>query len=149
LNATGSLYYWAFPNFFEIVDVPTGTLRLRFSLTETVQNVETPIAIDQGGRQIFLITDKGLTMVDLGSALLSVGHLSISSASPGTQIQIRGSGFESGIIAAVGGQPATVNLTDENTITITIPALSSGVKDLTLTNADGSTYVLQSAITVP
>jgi IPT/TIG domain len=149
LNATGSLYYWAFPKFFEIIDVPTGTLRLRFSLTETVQNVETPIAIDQGGRQIFLITDKGLTIVDLGSAPLSVGHLSLSTASAGTQIQVRGSGFKSGVIASVGGQPTPVNLIDEDTLTLTIPALSSGVKDLTLTNTDGSTYVLPSAITVP
>jgi len=149
LNAAGSLYYWAYPNFFDIIDVSTGILRLRFSLAETVQNVETPIAIDQGGRQIFLITDKGLTVVDLGSAPLSVGHLSLSTASAGTQVQIRGSGFQSGITVTVGGQAATVSFNDENTLTITIPAQSSGIKDLKLTNSDGSTYVLQSAIAVP
>jgi hypothetical protein len=148
LNDSGSLYFWPFPNYFEIVDVPTGRLRLRFSLAEKVQNVVAPLALD-GGHDVFLITDKGLTIVDLGSAPLSVGHLSLSSASPGTQIQIRGSGFESGIIAALGGQPATVNLTGESTLTITVPALSSGLKDLALTNPDGSTYLLQSAISVP
>jgi hypothetical protein len=66
-----------------------------------------------------------------------------------TQIQIRGSGFGAGITASVGGQSATVNLTDENTLTITVPALSPGSKDLALTNPDGSTYLLQSAISVP
>jgi hypothetical protein len=148
LNDSGSLYFWPFPNYFEIVDVLTGRLRLRFSLAESIQNVVAPLALD-GGHDVLLITDKGLTIVDLGSAPLSVGHLSLSVASVGTQIQIRGSGFESGISAAVGGRPAAVNLTDENTLTITVPALSSGVKDLTLTNADGSTYILQNAITVP
>jgi hypothetical protein len=59
------------------------------------------------------------------------------------------SGFETGITATIGGQSATVNLTDENTLTITVPTLSSGLKDLALTNPDGSTYLLQSAISVP
>jgi hypothetical protein len=148
LNDSGSLYFWPFPNYFEIVDVPTGRLRLRFSITEKVQSVVAPLALD-GGHDVFLITDKGLTIVDLGSSPLSIGHLNSSTGSAGTQIKIRGSGFETGITATIGGQPATVNLTDENTVTITVPALSSGLKDLALTNPDGSTYLLQSAITVP
>ena len=98
---------------------------------------------------VFLITDNGLAIVDLGSSPLSIGHLSSSTGSAGTQIKIRGSGFGTGITATVGGQSATVNLTDENTLTITLPALSSGLKDLALTNPDGSTYLLQSAISVP
>ena len=149
LNAAGSLYYWAYPTYFEIFDVPTATLRLRFSLAETVQNVETPIAIDSGGRQVFLITNAGLTVVDLGSAPLSIGHLSSSIASTGTKVKIRGSGFQTGITATLGGQPAAVDLTDENTLSITIPTLISGLKDLTLANPDGSTYVMHSALTVP
>jgi hypothetical protein len=147
-NDSGSLYFWPFPNYFEIIDVPTGRLRLRFSLTEKVQSVVAPLALD-GGHDVFLITDKGLTIVDLGSSPLSIGHLSSSIGSAGTQIKIRGSGFGTGITATVGGQSATVNLTDENTLTITVPALPSGLKDLTLTNPDGSTYLLQSAISVP
>jgi IPT/TIG domain len=148
LNDSGSLYFWPFPNYFEIIDVPTGRLRLRFSLTEKVQNAVAPLALDDG-HNVFLITDKGLTIVDLGSAPLSVGHLTPSVVSAGTQVQIRGSGFESGITADIGGEPATVKFTDENTLTISVPALSSGLKDLTVTNPDGSTYVLQSAIKVP
>jgi hypothetical protein len=92
---------------------------------------------------------QGLTIVDFGFSPFSIGHLSSSTGSAGSQIQIRGSGFGAGITASAGGQSATVNLTDENTLTITVPALSSGSKDLALTNPDGSTYVLQSAISVP
>jgi hypothetical protein len=147
LNASGSLYYWAYPNDFEIFDVPTATLKMRFSLTETIQNVETPLAIDAGGRQVFLITDKGLTVVDLGAAPLSIGHLSSTSGAAATQIQVRGSGFATGLSVKVGGQSATANFVDENTFTV--PVLASGPHDLTVTNPNGISYTLASAIIAP
>ena len=148
LNASGSLYFWPFPSYFEIIDAPTGRLDIRFSLSEQVQSVLSPLALD-GLHDVFLITDKGLTVVDLGTAPLSIGHLTPSTASSGAQIQVRGSGFLAGITAKVGGQIATVSFIDENTVTITLPALSSGSKDLTLTNSDGTSYTLQNAIAVP
>jgi len=149
LNASGSLYYWAYPNNFEIFDVPTAMLKLRFSLAEVIQNVETPLAIDDGGRQVFLITDKGLTVVDLGVAPLSVGHLSSTSGAAGTQIQVRGSGFVTGLSLKVGGQLVTANFVDENTLTFTVPTLATGPHDLTITNPNGISYTLASAIIAP
>jgi hypothetical protein len=145
LNASGSLYYWAYPNYFEIFDVPTATLKMRFSLTETVQNVETPLSIDEGGRQVFLITDKGLTVVDLGTAPLSIGHLDPISGGA-SQIQVRGSGFVSGLSAMIDQQSATSVFVDENTFKLTVPTMAAGYHDLTITNPDGSTYTLKSAI---
>lgn len=149
LNGSGSLYFWAFPNYFEIIDVPTGTLRMRFSLSETVQNVEAPIAVDSAGQQVFLITSAGLTVVDLGTAPLSIGHLAPSGGAAGTQIQVRGSGFVTGATALVGGQSATVSVVDESTLNLTVPSVASGPQDLTITNPDGSTYTLKSGIGVP
>lgn len=150
LNASGSLYFWAYPSYFEIFDVPTGTLRLRFSLSEKVQSVETPMAIDDGGRQVFLITDAGLTAVDLGSAPLSIGHVNPAAGPGGTQLLVRGSGFSEGIKATIGGQPAAVSVVDENTLTVTVPmTLASGPKDLTLVSVDGTTYTLHSGVLVP
>ena len=149
LNASGSLYYWAYPNYFEVFDVPTAMLKLRFSLSETIQNVETPLAIDEGGRQVFLITDKGLTVVDLGTAPLSVGHLSSTSGAASTQIQVRGSGFVNGLSVKVGGQLATTIFVDENTLKFTVPALASGPHDLTVTDPNGISYTLVSAILAP
>lgn len=148
LNDTGSLYYWAYPNYIDIVDVQHGTPALRFGLTETVANTVSPMAIDSSGRRIFLITDKGLTVVDLGNAPLSIGHFSETSAAPGSQIEIRGSGFENGITATLGGAPAMVTFTDSETITIAVPTTNTGPEDLVLTNPDGTTYTLQNAITV-
>ena len=149
LNASGSLYFLAFPDHFEVIDVAHAMLRLRFALTEAIQSTIMPLAIDSGGRYVFLITDKGLTVADLGAALLSIGHLSQQNAGPGTQVTVRGSGFDSTVTAKVGGVAATVNVTDENTLTLTIPSASSGPEDIALSRGDGQTYTLANAVVLP
>ena len=148
-NASGSLYYLTYPNYFEIVDVAHAALRMRFSLTETIQNTASPLAIDSGGRHVYLLTDKGLTVVDLGAAPLSIGHLSQQNASPGSQIIVRGSGFDSSTTATIGGVAAPVSFTDENTLTLTIPAAASGPEDIVLTRADGEIYTLENGVVLP
>lgn len=149
INDSGSLYYIAAPNYVDIVDVQHGLLRMRFSLNETIVNTAAPIAIDSGGRHTYLITSQGLTIVDLGSAPLSIGHLSPELAASGTQITIRGCGFNTGITATVGGQPASINIVDENTLELTMPVLQSGPQDIVLTNADGYSYTLENGVTMP
>jgi hypothetical protein len=148
LNAAGSLLYVAYSNYFEIIDVPSATLRMRFSLTETVQSVAAPMAIDSGGRYVFLITNQGLTVVDLGAAPLSIGHLTPQSASAGTAITVRGSGFDSTVTATVGGVAASVSVTDQNTLTLTLPAAASGPEDIVLTRGDGEVYTLQNGVVI-
>lgn len=149
LNASGSLYYFTYPNYFEIIDVAHATLRMRFSLTETIQNTGSPLAIDSGGRYIYLITDKGLTVVDFGAAPLSIGHLSHQNVSPGTQIIVRGSGFDLGTVATVGGVAASTTFTDENTLMLTVPAAPSGPQDIVFTRSDGETYTLENGVVLP
>lgn len=148
LNDAGSLYYWAYPGYVDIVDVQHGTPALRFGLTETVTNTVTPMAIDGSGQHIFLITDKGLTIVDLGNAPLSIGHISQTLVSAGTQVTIRGSGLESGITATVGGISASTVFTDSEAITITVPTTTPGLADVVLSNPDGTAYTLASALSV-
>jgi len=106
------------------------------------------MAIDPGGQFVFLITDKGLTEVDQGSAPLSIGHLSVSSASPGTVVTVRGSRFEAGMTATVARLNATVSVTDENTLTLTIPNAKSGPQNIVVTRTDGESYTLENGITV-
>ena len=149
LTASGSSYFLAYPTYFEVVDVPTAALRMRFALTETVQDTASPIAIDSGGRRVFLITDKGLTVVDFGAALLSIGHLSQSNVAPGTQVTVRGSGFDSTVTATVGGVSGVVSVADENTLTLTIPAAASGPEDIVLSRGDGTTYTLANGVVLP
>ena len=149
LNASGSLYYLSFPNYFEIIDVPTARLRMRFSLTQTISNVAAPLAVDSGGRHVYLLTDKGLTVVDFGAAPLSIGHVSQQNPAPGAQVMVRGSGFDSATTATVGGVAASVTFTDENTLTLTIPAAPSGPQDIVLTRTGGETYTLENAVVLP
>lgn len=150
LNASGSLYYVAYPSYFEIVDVLHARLLMRFSLTETVQGAApSPIAIDSGGRYVYLITDKGLTVVDLGEAPLAIGHMTLQVASPGTQVTVRGSGFDSSLTGTIGGQAAALSVSDENTLTLTVPAASSGPADIVLGRGDGASYTLENGISLP
>lgn len=148
LNDSGSLYYFAFPNFIDIVDFRQGTLRIRFSLSETLSNTATPMAIDPSGRYLYLITGIGLTIIDLGEAPLSISWLSAATASPGTQITVRGSGFNMSTTPTVGGQAASVALVDPNTLTITLPALSVGPATIILSNNDGQTYTATGLLTI-
>jgi IPT/TIG domain-containing protein len=149
LNASGSLYYLSYPKYFEILDVAHGTLRIRFALTQTIQDTATPLAIDSGGRFVYLVTDKGLTVVELGAAPLSIGHLSQQNASPGSQIIVRGSGFDSGTTATVGGVVASVSVSDENTLTLTVPGAPSGPQDIVLTRSDREIYILENGVVLP
>ncbi len=148
-NDSGSMYFLPYPNFFEIIDVPHATLRVRFALTETIQDTGSPLAIDSGGQHVYLITDKGLTVVDFGAALLSIGHLSTQNAAPGTVMTVRGSGFDSTTKATVGGMAASATITDQNTMTLTIPSASSGPQDIVLARGDRETYTLENAVVLP
>jgi hypothetical protein len=148
LNDSGSLYYWAYPSFIDIVDVQHGLPALRFGLTETVTNTVSPMAIDSSGQHIYLITNQGLTIVDLGSAPLSIGALSSTNVVAGAQITVSGSGFVNGMTATVGGMAAVVALVNETTIQLTIPATPAGPKDLVLQSPDGETYTLNGAVVV-
>jgi hypothetical protein len=149
LNDSGSLYYLAFPNFIDIVDFRQGILRIRFSLSETISNTATPMAIDPSGRYLYLITASGLTIIDLGEAPLSIGWLSSATASPGTQITVRGSGFNTSTTAMVGGQIASVAFVDPNTLTLTVPALSTGPTTIVLSSSDGQIYTATGLLTIP
>jgi hypothetical protein len=148
LNDSGSLYYLPYPNVFDIVDVQHGVLRMRFSLQETISNTAVPMAIDSSGRRVFLLTNKGLAVVDLGAAPLSIGSISVAQATPGGQIQVRGSGFTTGTTVQMGGQAAAVTFVDEQTLTMTVPTLGSGPVDILLTNPSGETYLSQSGLLI-
>ncbi len=147
LNDSGSLYFLPYQSTFDIVDVMHATVRMRFSLTETIANTAAPMAIDAGGRKIFLLTNKGLTIVDLGAAPLSIGSLTATTASSGSQITLRGSGFASTTTAKINGISAPLAFTDENTVALTIPAVSSGPATIS-TNADGTQYTLANVLIV-
>jgi hypothetical protein len=113
------------------------------------------LTIDENGQRLFAITsldgspqNAALTIVQLASVPLGIGSVSSPtiSAAGGTQLTIRGSGFQSEIRLAIGGKPATATLVDMNTLIVISPAVPVGPQQLTLTNATGGTVSLDAAV---
>ena len=69
-------------------------------------------------------------------------------ASVGTQVTLRGSGFNQSTTATVNGVAAAVTLVDENTLTLTIPSVASGPAAIVLTNSDETTYTASYLLTI-
>ncbi len=97
---------------------------------------------DDTGRYMFGITQSGITMMVLDSIPLSIGNLQPAIGQPagGASITIRGSGFQSGVVASFGGVPSVTSFVDENTLTAIVPALSLGWQDVTARNPKGQSY---------
>jgi hypothetical protein len=105
------------------------------------------LTTDENGQRIFAITSSGLSIIQLASVPIGIGTLSPASGSAtgGTSITVRGSGFQSGTRATLGGKQASVVFKDMNTLTLTGPALSAGPQRLALANPDGESVSLDAA----
>jgi hypothetical protein len=95
----------------------------------------------------FCSDNSGVTVLQLSSVPLGIGTLAPVSgpSAGGTILTIRGSGFQSGTTATLGGKALTVVFKDKNTLTFTTPTLSSGAQQLVLTNPDGESVSLDAA----
>lgn len=139
----------------DILDARTGALRRRIFLPEPLAMLSTDIdgqhgsflAIDENGQRIFALTTSGLTVLQLASVPLGIGWLNPTngSSSGGTSITIRGSGFQSGTRASLGGKAVSVTFKDMNTLTLTTPVFSPGAQQLVITNPNGETATLDVA----
>lgn len=141
----------------DIRDAHNGQLRLRLYLPEAFAMLNTDIdglhgaflSTDENGQRLFALTTSGLTIVQLANVPLGIGTLNpaTGSASGGTSITVRGSGFQAGITGTVGGKSAAITLTDMNTLTLTTPSITAGPQQLVLTNPDGESVSLDAAFT--
>lgn len=145
----------------DILDAHSGAVRLRILLPQQfMTDVDglhgSFLAIDENGQRLFAITstdgsaqNAGITVVTLAHVPLGIGTLNPASGSAagGTQVTIRGSGFQSGATVGISGTSATVIFKDMNTLTVTTPPLSSGTQRVTITNPDGGTVSLDAAFT--
>src|SRR6202795_1902335 len=139
----------------DIRDAHSGCLRLRVYLPEPFAMLSTDtdglhgtfLTIDENGGRIFALTTSGVTVLRLSSVPLGIGTVTPASgpSAGGTSLTIRGSGFQSGTKATLGGKALTVVFKDKNTLTVTTPALSSGGQQLVLTNPDGESVSLDAA----
>jgi IPT/TIG domain-containing protein len=140
---------------------PSGVLRLRVFfpeqfLTDTDGLHGSFLIIDENGQRLFAITsaegslqNASVTSVELAAVPLGIGTLSAASgtAAGGTALTLRGSGFQSGTKATLGGKPAVVTFKDMNTLSIVTPPLATGPLQLVLINPHGETVSLDSAFT--
>ncbi len=141
----------------DIIDAHSGRLLLRVFFLEPLAALSTDLdalhgsflAIDENGQRMFALTASGLTVVQLANVPLSIGTISPASApaSGGTTLTIRGSGFQSGATATIGGKPAATTFVDMNTLTLTAPALTPGLQQIVITNPDGTSDALDAAFT--
>jgi hypothetical protein len=139
----------------DIRDAHNGQLRLRIYLPEPFAMLNTDVdglhggflTTDENGQRLFALTASGLTIVQLANVPLGIGTLSpaVGPSAGGTSITLRGSGFQSGITATLGGNSAAVTLKDMNTLTVTTPATAAGPQRLVLTNPDGESVLLDAA----
>ncbi|HKV25253.1 MAG TPA: IPT/TIG domain-containing protein [Candidatus Acidoferrum sp.] len=145
----------------DILDARTGMLRLRIFLPQQfMTDVDglhgSFLTVDQNGQRLFAITstdgtpqNAGVSVVTLANVPLGIGTLSPSNAAAtgGTEITIRGTGFQSGAAVTIGGKSASTTFVDMNTLTFVLPALPAGAQRVTVTNPNGDTYSLDAAFT--
>jgi hypothetical protein len=160
MNASGSLLYTPVPtgsgnaesNGVDITDTNNGAWVGYVPLSEqinSVQPAQSTMDFDEAGNRLFLITNKGLTVVQLPNPPLSIGHLSpsIGSTAGGTTVTIRGSGFESGATVSFGGSTVSATFVDESTLEVVTPSGSAGGARVSIQNPDGASYSLDAAFT--
>jgi hypothetical protein len=99
-------------------------------------------------REMFLITNSGITIAQLFQAPLSLASVNPATGPQGTQVTLRGSGFLHGATVLFGTSAATTTYVDSETLKVTVPALSPGPVRITVTNPSSQTYGFDDVFTV-
>lgn len=156
LNASGSILYSPVPigfgnvqgNGIAITDTNHGTWLGQIALSEQLQPLgQTLMDFDEANNRVFLLTNQGLTIVELPPPPVSIGYLTpaTGSSSGGTAVTIRGSGFEAGVTVSFGTTNVTATYVDAGTLKVATPGGTTGGTRVTIKNPDGTTYSLDAA----
>jgi hypothetical protein len=129
-------------------DVHRGRLAMGITLPEQIPPSLNSMALDETGTKMFVISNSGITIATLFRAPLSLAYLTPASGSSGIQATLRGSGFQSGSVLQFNKTTAAVTFVDSETLQVTVPSLSPGPVQVTVTNPDGTAYSLGDAFTV-
>jgi len=148
LNPSGSLLFVPQDTGVDIFDVHKGRLVQHVAIADGIPLDTDAMALDETGMKMFLITNSGITIAQLFQAPLSVASASPAMGSPGTQVKRRGSGFMSSSTVLFGTSQATMSYVDSETLTVTVPAISSGPTRITVQNPGGQTYAFDDAFAV-
>jgi len=131
----------------DVFDVHRQRLVLQIALPEPLVSSLNSMCMDETGSKLFAISQSGITVAQLASVPLSIASVSPTSASPGSTITIRGSGFANGAKVNFQNTEVQATVVDANTINVMSPLLPTGPVRLTVVNPDGSQYSLDAAYT--
>lgn len=148
LNPSGSLLFVPQDSGVDIFDVYRGRLAMHVALPESIPADTNGMALDETGTKMFLISNSGITIAQLFQAPLSLATTNPASGAPGTQVTLRGSGFQSGATVTWGTSETTAVFVDSNTLRATVPSISAGPARITVMNPNGQQYTFDAAFTV-
>lgn len=156
LNQTGSLHYGTSGGSpVSISDTRHGRLQLQMMVPfiqsgppVPIIGVAQPLAVSPSGSKILGALSNGVAYFQLSVVPLAVASVSPATVPSGGMVQLRGSGFIAGMTVTIGGAPAACAVVDSETLSCTVPNVSSGTTEINLTNPDGQTYLLESALIV-
>jgi hypothetical protein len=150
LNSSGSLLYQpeeasssatdAVSLGVDIFDTHRGQFAARVALPDPIVPTYVPMALDETGERIFVISSTGVTVAQLAHAPLSVASANPPQGAPGSSVTIRGSGFTAGATVSFGTVLAATTLVDSGTLQVQVPAVSAGIVRITVTNPDDTRY---------
>jgi DNA-binding beta-propeller fold protein YncE len=132
----------------DVYDVYRGRLVLRAALPDPIPGSLNCMALDETGSRIFLITNKGISVLQLSQVPLSIASVNNSTASAGDQVTIRGSGFKAGATVTFGTAIVSATVVDGNTIHATVPSLPPGPVRISVKNVDGNQYSIDAVFSV-
>ena len=148
LSPAGSLLLSPQDTGVDIFDVHTGRLVRHIALPETIPLDAGALALDEAGTKMFLISKTGITIAQLFESPLSLAGVTPTKGASGTQVTLRGSGFQNGATVTFGASQATVVYVDQNTLKATVPTSPIGPIQVTVRNPDGHVYSFDAAFTV-
>lgn len=148
LNPSGSLLFVPQDTGVDIFDVHTGRLAQHVAILDGIPLDTGAMALDETGTKMFLITNSGITIAQLFQAPLSLASANPVAGSQGTQVTLRGSGFQNGANVLFGTSQAATTYVDAETLTATVPAMSAGPVRITVKNPGGQIYNFDDAFTV-
>lgn len=91
--------------------------------------------------------DSGLNTPDVELQVVSVDP-NFGTAGSAFAAEVFGNGFENGSMVRIGTTDADTRFRDDSTLAITVPALSVGSYDVTVTNPDGTKATLRRGLTL-
>lgn len=147
LNPSGSLLFVPQDTGVDLFDVHTGRLAQHVAVSDGIPVDTGAMALDETGTKMFLITNSGITIAQLFQAPLSLASANPKAGSQGTQVTLRGSGFQNGSIVLFGASQAATTYVDAETLTATVPATSAGPVRVTVKNPGGQIYKFDDAFT--